>query len=400
MKFSFQLLSSSALSLFFVTLISLITAYVLGPVEFGFFSACQAITVIVMPLVCFRLETRVAVCKTDKELSELSIAVKTGIIIFLSISSLVVMALSFFINLNLGLMIVFLAGGIVLVDFELSRFSFLQMHTNLAIHRFFRQVLPASMALIVSFFVPQHQFLIGALLVGTWSYVFLLSYRKNNKQLWSFTIFKKIFISHFSELKASFSLGVLNSIWLNGLQPLMVWMGLHQLAGQFALLQKIINAPLAVITVAVNSYLLEKGNLAHTQIKLVMKAFYSLILISTAWIFCLWVFFYGEFHFNLPKDWIPNQEIFISASFFWASSFAVGAISLISIRLKDEWFMACWQLILILIWMVALFLFDPQKIFTFLLIMGGLAYIFLMWRWTWLIKSKDQKIKVINKNFF
>ncbi len=391
MKSSVQLLSSSTLSLFFVTLISLFTAYVLGPVEFGFFSACQAIAVIVMPLVCFRLETRVAVCKTDKELSELSIAVKTGIVIFLSISTLALLALSYFFNLNIGLMIVFLAAGIVLVDFELSRFAFLQMYTNLAIHRFFRQVLPVLMALIASFLVPQHQFLIGALLVGTWGYVFLLSYKKKNQQLWSFTIYKRIFLSHFSELKASFSLGVLNSIWLNGLQPLMVWMGLHQLAGQFALLQKIINAPLAVITVAVNTYLLEKGNLAHTQIKLVMKAFYGLVLISAAWIFCLWFFFYGGFNFNLPKDWIPNQEIFISASFFWASSFAVGAISLISIRLKDEWFMACWQLILIFIWALGLFVFDPERIFKYLLIMGGLAYIFLMWRWTWLINSKDEK---------
>lgn len=389
MKSSFQLLSGSALSLFFVTLISLLTAYVLGPVEFGFFAACQALSIMLMPLVCFRFETRVAVCKTNEELSELSIAIQTGIIIFLSISSLALLALSFFIDAIYGLMIVLLAAGIVLVDFELSKFAFLKMHKNLAIHRFLRQVLPVFFVLIVSYFVPQHQFSIGALLIGTWVYVFVLGQKKINSKIWSFQVFKKVLITHLAELRASLSLGMLNGLWLNGLQPLMTWMGLHQLSGQFALLQKIINAPLAVISVVVNSHLLEKGNLIHTRRAIVLKIFFSLVLIGAVWTSFLWLLSYEQSIFILPKEWIPNQDFFVAASFFGVFSFAVGSLSLISIRLRDEWFVAVWQLVFMLTWVVALFTFDPMGIFTYLLFMGGVAYVFLMWRWIWLITASE-----------
>jgi hypothetical protein len=286
---------------------------------------------------------------------------------------------------------VLLAAGIVLVDFELSKFAFLKMHKNLAIHRFLRQVLPVFFVLIVSYFVPQHQFSIGALLIGTWAYVFVLGQNKINSKIWSFQVFKKVLITHLEELRASFSLGMLNGLWLNGLQPLMTWMGLHQLAGQFALLQKIINAPLTVISVVVNSHLLEKGNLIHTRRALVLKTFFGLILIGVAWTFCLWFLSYEQSIFLLPKDWIPNQDFFVAASFFGVCSFAVGSLSLISIRLKDEWFVAIWQLAFMLIWMFTLFIFEPMGIFTYLLFMGGIAYVFLMWRWIWLITAREVK---------
>lgn len=389
MKTAIHLVASSGLTLLLVTGISVLTAMALGPKEFGLYAAFQALAVVLMPLVSLRLETRVAVCTTNEELNELSIAVTSVALIFLTISSVAVLCLVPWIDARDYLLVVILAVGMVVADFGLSRLAFMKRHGALAMHRFMRQVLPVTLALVAAKLSPQHQYALGAFIFGTCFWALVLGWPKSGMLVWSWPLVQKMCRRHREGLKASVALGGLNGLWLNGLQPLMALLGWHQLAGQYALLQRLINAPLSVLTVVVGSLLLAKGNDLHKSRTLVLRVCVGLALLGLGWAACLWGLLFAQPYWPVPVQWLPDQDFFYAAAVFGVCSFAVGTVSVISIRLGDEWFVAGWQLLFMLVWAFALFTADLTQVFSGLLLMGGTAYGVLLWRWLSLIAAKD-----------
>lgn len=382
------LVVSSGLTLVFVTLISVLTAYTLGPEEFGLYSALQAVAVVMMPLVSFRLDTRVAVCASEADLSELSTAVLSVSLIFLAVSGVSIVCLLPWINGWTYLLVALLSAGMVLADFGLSRLAFGEQHRKLAVHRFVRQLLPVALALFAAQVSPRHLHVLAALVVGTWIWALVLGWPKSRAPVWSWQTLKRVWRRYREGLKASVVLGGLNGMWLNGLQPLMAWLGWHQLAGQYALLQRLINAPLGVLSVVVNTFLMAKGNALHTQRIYVLRLCAGLVALASLWVGILWVLLYGQAYWQVPDQWVPDPEFFNAAAFFGVCSFAVGSVSVVSIRLRDEWFVAGWQLIFITVWVITLYLTDLEHAFSGLLFVGGLAYGVLMWRWLSLMPAE------------
>lgn len=388
MKAGVQLMASSAVTLLLVTGMSVLTAYGLGPEEFGLYAAAQAVAVVLMPLVSLRLETRIAVCTTDEALSELVTAVTTVAGAFLMVAGLLALLAGVWTASLSYALVALLSAGMVIADLGLARLAFKGEHGTLAVLRLLRQVLPVAMALAVTQVLPQHQPVLAALVVGTWVWALVLGWPRKNQALWSWGSFRRVWREHHAGLKASVALGGLNGLWLNGLQPLMAWLGWHQLAGQFALLQRLINAPLGVLTVVVNTFLLAKGNALHESRSRVLQVCAGLALVGAAWVACLWGLLFVQTYWALPEQWVPDEGFFHAAALFGVCSFAVGTVSVISIRLRDEWFVAAWQLLFMLAWMLALYVADLEQVFSGLLLMGGLAYGVLLWRWISLIPAQ------------
>lgn len=389
MQSSIKLIISSALTLLFVTGISVLTAFRLGPEEFGLFAAMQAVAVVLVPLASLRLETRVAVCMTDAELDDLGTAITSTGAVFLLLSGAVVLCLWIWGRpLTYGL-VALQAVGTVVADFGLARLAFRRLHGPLAVYRFLRQFVPVGLALMAAWWFPHYQHAMTALVLGTWIWALILGWPGSYKGLWQWSVLKAVWKQHNHGLKASVALGGLNGLWLNGLQPLMAWLGWHQLAGQYALLQRLINAPLTVLTVVVNSLLLAKGNDLHERRALLVQVCVGLALLGMIWSACLWGLLFVQPYWSVPAHWLPEQDFFYAAAVFGVGSFAVGTVSVVSIRLRDEWFVAGWQLLFMLVWVLALFVSDLNHVFSGLLIMGGLAYGVLLWRWLILIPAKD-----------
>jgi O-antigen/teichoic acid export membrane protein len=384
-----SLVVSSGLTLVFVTLISILTAYILGPKEFGLYAALQAVAVVMMPLVSLRLETRVAVCTSEEDLNELSTAVSSASLIYLTFSGVSIVCLWPWINGWTYLLVALLSAGMVLADFGLSRLAFGEQHGKLAAHRFVRQLMPVALALFAAQVSPQHLHVLAALVVGTWTWALVLMGPKSRASVWSWQTLQSAWHRYRDGLKASVVLGGLNGMWLNGLQPLMAWLGWHQLAGQYALLQRLINAPLGVLSVVVNTFLMAKGNALHTQRLHVLRLCAGLAALASLWVGILWVLLYGQDYWHVPDQWIPDPEFFNAAAFFGVCSFAVGTVSVVSIRLHDEWFVAGWQLLFMTVWAITLCLTDLQFAFSGLLYLGGLAYGVLMWRWLTLMPAEE-----------
>ncbi|MGR8931765.1 MAG: hypothetical protein ACU836_14090 [Gammaproteobacteria bacterium] len=158
------------------------------------------------------------------------------------------------------------------------------------------------------------------------------------------------------------------------------------MAGQYVLAQRLINTPLSVIALSVQTVLLRSGNQLHTNIRKIITQVILLFFLASLLIIVLYLSIYTQTAFPFPEKWKLDTDLFIAAGFFIASSFSVGSVSIISIRLKDEWFVAWWQLIFLLLWGMVLFQFQSDLAFVYMMIAGGLGYWILAARW--IAKSK------------
>jgi hypothetical protein len=81
------------------------------------------------------------------------------------------------------------------------------------------------------------------------------------------------------------------------------------------------------------------------------------------WSACLWGLLFVQPYWPVPAYLLPEQDFFYAAAVFGVGSFAVGTVSVVFIRLRDEWFVASWQLLFMLVWVLALFVFDLNHVF-------------------------------------
>jgi hypothetical protein len=187
---------------------------------------------------------------------------------------------------------------------------------------------------------------------------------------------------HSNGLGASMLLGLMNAVWLNGLLPLLDRLGLHTLAGQYSLVQRLVGAPLNAVAMGVSAVLLQATDSLHQSSRRLWLTALALFAIAFCVALGVGLVLFVQPWWPVPSHWLLEKNLFLAVAFFSASSFAVGTLSVVAIRLRDEWFLAAWQALALVAWGGLLWLLPSERAFTAMLLTGGAAYWLLMLRWT------------------
>lgn len=364
------------------------TAGLLGPTEFGKFVGLQSMAILLMPLVTLRIETRIANCTSVEQLGKILSAVATSVILFFVLGLLATPALGIYFGWNMVLAVIVLASCIAILETLINGYSYLGQYNRVVTFRTLRQLLPSGVVLASAYYFGDFQLAVAALVLGTFLCVIVSLLPMRHLVAISIKVMCKTIKEYASGLRASFVLGILNAVSLNGLLPLMNVMGLSHIAGQYAVAQWLMNAPLGVVAVAIQSVLLKSGNRLHKEGKSILIKSVFLFLFAILLALALYFGIYIQTAIPFPVKWKLDESLFYAASLFFACSFAVGTVSIISVRLKDEWFVALWQLAFIVIWIITLVIFSSSAAFVYMLFIGGFGYWILVVRWALLSMEK------------
>jgi O-antigen/teichoic acid export membrane protein len=378
----------NGLVLIIVAISSIAIAGLLGPSDFGKYATLQAISAMLIPLVTLRLETRIAICPSTKQLARLLSSAATSTVIFVFIGLLFTPVAAQFFDWRLVVAVIVLAASSAMLETLINCYSYQGKLWEIIKYRGVRQSFPALVALLCAFLFNDVVITVFALVVSTFVCLLILLSPMRHMLSLSMGVWRDILSEHSSGLRASLALGGLNAIWLNGLLPLMNVMGLSYLAGQYALAQRLMNAPLGVVALSVRSVLLRGGNGLHKEgrdiaIKAALLFFIAILLTGILY----WAI-YIQTLILFPEEWKLDKLLFIAAVFFMACSFAVGSVSVLGIRLQDEWFLACWQLVFLVIWAVILIYLPSDLAFVYMLAIGGVGYWILLIRWVTLSRNQ------------
>lgn len=369
------------LTLVLLTVATLTTASILGPEGFGRYASFQAIAVMLTPFVTLRLETRIASCTSLIDIRSVLSASLTAALIFAAVAFCLTPILAINFDYRIILMVACYSTCSAVLDALLNGYSFYGNQKRIVSFRSLRQVLPALTALFFAWKFSSIEYAVVGLCIGTALCIPVLFAPMSNIICISWVSFKKTIKDHSEGLLPSLVLGCLNAIWANSLLPLLTLAGLSATAGQYSLVQRIINAPLSVVSMSIGSVLLKSGNDFHLGGTKIAKNVALLFSIAMVLVILVYMAIYVQDLYVFPFHWRLDLSLFWSASLFFCSSFAVGSVSVICVRLKDEWFVAIWQGLLIIIWIIVLLLFNSSVAFTYMLLIGSVGYLLLLYRW-------------------
>lgn len=378
----------NGLTLIVVAAATFMTAGFLGPSDFGQYAAIQAIALMLIPLATLRIETRIATCQSDEQLSRLLSATATCSLLFVMAGLIVTPIFGIYFPWEIVLAVIILAASASIVETLMSSYSYEGELRLVVKYRAIKQILPSVMVLMSSYAFNDFRLAIAALVVSFLVCVTILLLPMRHRLVLSVGVLRNTIREYSNGLRASFLLGTMNAVWSNGLLPMMSAMGLSATAGQFAIVQRLMNTPLGVIGVSVQSVLLNSGNRLHEDARSILGKVMLLFCIAVTIAGILYWSIYNQTIFPFPDQWKLSKLLFYSAGFFFACSFAVGTMSILGVRLKDEWFLAGWQLVFLSLWTVILIIFRSSEAFVFMLILGGMGYWILLSRWVRLSKIK------------
>lgn len=197
----------------------------------------------------------------------------------------------------------------------------------------------------------------------------------------------KVLLRHWRGLLPSLVLCLLNGIWLNGLTPLLNAYASSAQAGQFAMLQRVLGGSIGLISTATAMVFAQSD---HVRPGLLQVQRIFLVNLACSVGFCLFAaiaFLGGWVTWFLGKGWAYQTDLFLSVSLFFTVSYSIGAISVLAVRLRDEWFMTQWQAVSLLIWVAIFMLLPSGSSILYALNLGALMYIGLGLRWYILLKK-------------
>lgn len=199
----------------------------------------------------------------------------------------------------------------------------------------------------------------------------------------------KVLLCHWRGLVPSLVLCLLNGIWLNGLTPLLNTYASSAQAGQFAMLQRVLGGSIGLISTATTMVLAQSN---HVRPSLLQVQHIFLVNLACSILFCLFAaiaFLGGWVTWFLGKGWAYQANLFLSASLFFTVSYSIGAVSVLAVRLRDEWFMTQWQAVSLLIWGAIFMLLPSGSSILYALNLGALMYVGLGLRWYILLKKNN-----------
>lgn len=363
----------------------LATAAAMGPERFGIWSGMLALSALCMPIASLRLDTRLAVASSAEMARMLVTAALAACLAFALLGLLLAVLISPWCSPLTLALIASVAALTCATETLIAASAYQGMLAQVRWLRFGRLVLPALGAWLVSLWMPGWQETMlgwaGGLLLaltaglGMWGWV---------RPSWS--ALRCSWREHRQGLRASLWMGQLNAVWLNGLLPVLNLLGLSMLAGQYAVVQRLLGAPLGVLGMAIGTTLLREGDALHRSARRMRRLAALLACAATVLAVLLWFGLFVQRWLLVPMQWRMPPGLFVGAVIFLGSSFAVGSISVAAIRLKDEPFLAVWQTVALAGWCIGIWLAPTPDGFTGLLLWGALAYWALLWRWTYVAK--------------
>ncbi len=90
----------------------------------------------------------------------------------------------------------------------------------------------------------------------------------------------------------------------------------------------------------------------------------------------------------LGSGWDWRIGLYVTTSAFLILSFSIGAVSMLAVRLGDEWFLAIWQTVALAVWVAVFALLKPSVAIDVALSVGALMYILLGARWFAMLRKK------------
>lgn len=367
-------------------LVALAVAGRLGVLELGAFAGWLAWSLILWPLATLRIETRVSLCLNEAELAAVFSATCTAALGFLIVASSITIFLMFALHMSwLLLLVPFSAAAYALLDLCVNTLSFRGEMKRSLLVRAIRQLAPFFGAFIAT--LCSSKGAAAFLGYGVVSLILALVFVPYTGFFRpSLHDFREVIEKYRDGLKASLLLGCLNAVWLNGFIPFLNYFGMSMLAGQYSLVQRVISSPLSILNTVVNAYLVRVGNNLHMHVRLILLSGVSLFILAFIWAFLVyWVISLQDFY-PVPDEWKVSPLLYVGISFFAISSFAVGALALVAVRLRDEWFLSVWQLVLVALGAALLFSLRSVEGLIIYLIGGGFAYWMLFFRWIWLAR--------------
>jgi len=380
------LLSANGLAVLIVSLTTFVIAGALGPRDFGVFAFSQAVAAVLMPMVMGRFETRILLAKNDVELSDIYQACVT-ISAMSALVGLGVFAAAFLFDLAFYKIGFF--GFVIAIGSGLTEASiYLKAHKGrtktVAGLRFARAVFPGGLACVSVLIFPEG---LNACLASYALAIFMVaafSLASTKVPHLSFAAIRLVLGKNKKGIVSAFLLGLLNAIWLNTMLPIMQFLGMDQVAGQYAIAQRLINSPLLIVGAAVSMMLLDSRDQTHVSKRNILKIVGGCFCMGVLYSGLLFYGLYSQPWIPVPQKWLMDVDLFLAVSFFLVSSFSVGSASSIAIKQKDEGFILYWQLLFLLFYFGVIFLCPDKNGMLLVLVFGGGAYWFLLARWLWL----------------
>lgn len=364
--------------------LTVVLGHQLGPDGFGVWAGFFATQNIWAGLGFMRLETRLAGCASIYQANRIIYAgFLAGLIVSVTLASLLVIVMGFTSSIWLAVLSGF---GLSVFDALSQRNAYESQHWGALGARCARILLPLVVPLVVALTgAPVNEVIVWHGGVGV--IIPLVIWGQWISPVRWLRLCFSVVRKYRHGLLPSLIMSLLNGLWINGLTPMLNHVATSELAGQFAMVQRVVGGSLGLLSTAITLSML-KRDFVKIHWPTVRKVLTVNVIISVG--VCIGLAFplmsgYGRW---LGNDWSITPSMYWAACAFLVASFAIGAISIIAIRLYDEWFLALWQVAALLCWVVIYAVMPSGEFVIPALWIGSAMYIFLGLRWRNLALSR------------
>lgn len=379
---------SNALIAFSALVFTVGLGRILGSASYGELATFIAYQNIWAALAFLRFETRIATSKTTYGAYRVALS---GFLIGAIVSILFSMIAGVLIDFKNNFYLVFLSG-FALQIFDVVAFlnAYEGRRGEVILSRAFRVVLPVLFAVTAASIFTDIQAVIRWY-VGSTIIAALLYWRRwIGIKRW-FVLTASSMQRYTKSLVPSLLFCFLNGVFLNGLTPALNAVVSASMAGQFAMLQRVLGGSLGVVNTAVSTHFCRKDFVDAKWVIVKKILFASLSVSIVIAIFFSWPILYGS-SILLGAMWNFEPDFYISMSLFLICSYCVGAISIVAARLRDEWFLTVWQAAVLSMWLGAFWLIPYDTVINTVLLLGAAMYIALVIRWYFLMQHSKRVV--------
>lgn len=359
----------------------------LGPDGFGVWASFFAAQNIWAGLGFMRLETRLASCTTTYQANRI---IAAGFFAGMLVSTTLAAFLLVVIGSASHLWLAVLSGfGLSVFDSLSQRNAFEGRQQAVLRLRCVRVLLPLVVALAVAL-VGGGLTVIITVHGGVCVIVAFMAWGRwiTPRRWWKLCV--DVIRRHRYGLLPSLIMCLLNGIWINGLTPALNHFATPALAGQFAMVQRLVGGALGLLSTAITLVML-KRDFAEVHWPAVCKVLMVNVIVSVCFCILLAIPLFSVAGRWLGAGWTVAPSLYWAACAFLVSSFAIGAISIIAVRLRDEWFLALWQFAALLCWLMIYALMPPEGFVIPALWLGSAMYVLLGLRWRHLAISRGKE---------
>lgn len=362
----------------------------LGVAKFGEFASFLALQNIWAALGFMRMETRIA---TSASMLEANRVLLAGFLAGGSASLLMTIGCVLLFGIEGNYWLVFVSGfALCVFDATTLRFAFSGLQKRVILNRAMRIICPLLIALAAALLSPNDVNVLVLWQTGGMLVLALLAWRGWLRPRRWIGLTRSVWRRYRAGLVPSLVLCSLNGIWLNALTPFLNAFSSPADAGQFSMLQRVLGGSLGLISTA-TSMVFARRDYVRSDLGGVTRIF--LINLGCSVLFCLVFavpFLGGLVERILGSGWDWRVGLYVSTSAFLILSFSIGAVSMLAVRLRDEWFLAIWQALALMCWAAVFALLPPSTAIDVALDFGALMYVILGARWFVLLRKNDRPV--------